>query len=406
MAQPSPKKPAKALVQTLDQAEDRFLAFVFRYRLALFIAVVTLISFWGRMSLWPFVSADYNECLHLWMDEVRQGRGFHSIGTQIGNYTAPYHYLMAAMSYIPGLTNLDVIKITSSVSDYAMAASLAFLCWQMTRSHWRSAAAYAIVLCLPTVFLNSAAWGQCDSMYTTWIILFMGLYLAGKPRLGLLCFGFALAIKLQAIFILPAVLILWLCGRIRLRQLLYAPVGYFVLFIPAMIGSRSFSPLFQAYAMQTKVHNLASNIFTGAALFKGFAAEDLDMIAGMLIPATMVAVGIIALYCWQRKQSMTRQTDFLLILLMAALIPFLLPAMKDRYYYMIEVLTVVYALIWPRRMLAPLLMQLVSLPSYIFYLTNAGNEFMPWMVLVAGFVPIVLFWDLYRHLSAGPRQVV
>lgn len=385
-----------------DHAEDSLLAILFRWRFVLFAVAVTVLAFVGRVSLWPIVSADYNECLHIWLNEIRQGQGFRSVGTQIGNYTAPYHYLMAAMTYIPGLSNLDIIKITSTVADFCMAGAAAAVCWQLTKAKWKALACYALLLCLPTVFLNSAAWGQCDAMFTCFILLFLAFYLNQKKSAALFFYGIALAVKLQAIFILPAILIFWICGRLRLRQMLMGVLSYVLLFIPAMACAGSLAPLFRAYAMQTKIHSLASNIYNGASLFIGIDAEMLGYLSGMLLCGTFIAIGAIALYCWKNKSRMTPSIEFLLVALMAVTVPFLLPAMKDRYYYVIEVLAVMYALAWPRRLLAPVLMQLASLPSYMAYLTGAQMPFGPWPVLFVGAVPLLLIWDLRRLFNTRP----
>lgn len=39
---------------------------------------------------------------------------------------------------------------------------------------------FAVVIMLPTVILNSAYWGQCDSIYTTFIILTLLYLYKGK----------------------------------------------------------------------------------------------------------------------------------------------------------------------------------------------------------------------------------
>ena len=220
----------------------------------------------------------------------------------------------------------------------------------------------------------------------------------------MLMYGMALAVKLQAIFVLPAVVIFWLCGRLRLRQVLCAAVGYFVMFVPAMLGAKSLAPLFLAYRMQTKLHALSSNIYNGASLFAGITAEELPWLGNMLMAGTMVGIGMVAFFCLQRKAYFTPQAEFLLLACMAILVPFLLPAMKDRYYFMAEVLCMVYAFAWPRRALSPVAMQLGSLPAYMSYLFNASNPFGVWLIPLVGLVLFLLLRDLYLHLT--PSQMI
>lgn len=398
MSKSGSKQNKVPLGEKIDQWEELALGKLYTYRLFLFIGVVTLLTLMGRMSLWHFVSGDYREYLGPWLDTIRHLGGLRSIGTQIGDYSAPYHYLLAMMTYTP-LGNHAIIKVTSTAADYVMAVGAALVCWRLTASKWKGALCYAIVLCLPTIFLNSAAWGQCDAMYTALLLYGIFFYLLDKKNAAMFLFGASLAVKLQAIFIFPAVIILWVCGRLRIRNILCAILGYFILFIPALVGAGNFSPLLRAYKMQASLLSLFANIYNGAALFSGINEKQLEMLGPVLIGCTVIAVGLLTLYCWQNKNKFDYKIDFIVLALSVCLLPFLLPAMKDRYYYLIEVFTVIYALVWPRRLALPLLMQLVSLPPYIYYLTGHPNGFDYWLVPLAGLVPVILFWDLWTHFK-------
>ncbi len=62
---------------------------------------------------------------------------------------------------------------------------------------------YTLVLALPTVILNSSAWGQADSIYTAWLMVALWHLLNHQNNRALVFFGVALAFKLQAILLLP-----------------------------------------------------------------------------------------------------------------------------------------------------------------------------------------------------------
>lgn len=389
----------KKIVKCTDRFEDNLLGLLYKWRLPIFLVCVTGLAFWARTRFWPFVSADYTVFLHDWLDEIRRLEGLHSIGVQIGNYTAPYHYLLAAFTYIPGLDNLQIIKISSTLADFAMAAGLALIVWQLTFSKLKAVLGYCIALCLPTVFLNSAAWGQCDAMYTAFALFSIYFWLRGNKGISMAFFGVSMSIKLQAVFLLPAFVIFWLCGRLRIRHALAAVGAYIVVFVPAIIAGGSLSPLFAAYRMQTVVHTLAPNIANVMALFNHFSQEDVYMISGGLVAFAMVIIGAIAYFCWAKRKSFTPATEFLLLFLMVCLVPYIMPGMHERYFYIAEVLAVAYALCWPRRVFTPLCLQLGTIPSYVVFLVGGGRGFGAELIIAMGIPALVAFWDLYRHLT-------
>lgn len=390
----------KKLLLRTDKWEDGLRGVLFRFRLPLFVIVVTLLAFWARTFFWPYVSMDFWLFLDDWLNQIRTGQGFHTIGSQIGNYTAPYHYLLAAFTYIPGLNNLEVIKITSTLADFAMAAGAALVVCQFTRNRMKGVIAYCLALCLPTVFLNSAAWGQCDAMYTALLLFCIWFWLRGQKALCMVMLGLALAVKLQAVFLLPAFVIFWLCGRLRLRHLLCTAGAYVGIMLPAVIGARSPAPLLAPYTMQTKVHTLAANIPSALSMFNNFDQDAVYMFTGGLTIFALLLLGALAYYCWCNRAYFTRQSEFILLVLCACLVPFILPGMRDRYFYVAEVLTLCYVLAWPRRALLPILLQLASLPGYVGYLAGGTHGFGTWLAVVAGLPALVLFWDLYRHIQA------
>lgn len=385
----------------LDNWEDALREVLYRFRLPLFVLIVTVLAFYARTLFWPFVSGDYIEFLYGWLNDIRSLHGLHSIGTQIGNYTAPYHYLLAIFTYIPGLDNLQVIKITSTIADFFMATSLGLVAYALCKQKWKAVCAYAVVLCLPTVFLNSSAWGQCDAMYAAIVLFAIYLWLIDKKAACFFVYGLALAVKLQAIFFLPALVVFWLCGQARLRHFLGLAGGYVVAFLPAIIASGSLSCLTAAYKMQTVVHTLAPNSYTAMEFFDGFDQEDVYLYTNALVIFALIGIGIVAFYCWQKRAAFNQQAAFYLIMVMLCLVPYLMPGMRERYFYLAEVLAVVYALYNPRRIVVPLLLQLGTLPSYMHYLRAAVNPFGSWLTLALALPAIIAVWDLYKQLSAN-----
>ena len=66
--------------------------------------------------------------------------------------------------------------------------------------------AFLLALALPTVWLNSAYWGQCDVVFTSLCIGMAYGVLKGKGNLAAVFWALAFSFKLQAIFVLPAII--------------------------------------------------------------------------------------------------------------------------------------------------------------------------------------------------------
>ena len=71
-----------------------------------------------------------------------------------------------------------------------------------------------------------------------------------------------------------------------------------------------------------------------------------------------------------RKRLGDREILFMAVLF-CILIPFLLPSMHERYYYLADILTVVCAFTLPRLFAMPLLVQFASYAGYYAYLYRA-----------------------------------
>ena len=76
--------------------------------------------------------------------------------------------------------NLVLIKALSIAFDVVLAWASMKLVGLYCSSNARRLAAFFLVLFLPTVVLNGAYWGQCDSIYTAFAVLALYLALDGR----------------------------------------------------------------------------------------------------------------------------------------------------------------------------------------------------------------------------------
>lgn len=96
-----------------------------------------------------------------WYDSIKAQGGLRSLKEQVGDYNLLYQTLVAFMTYLPG-SCVQYYKALSIVFDYWLAFASALLVARLSGEacfHRKFQMAYAVVLLLPTVVLNSVYWG-------------------------------------------------------------------------------------------------------------------------------------------------------------------------------------------------------------------------------------------------------
>lgn len=341
-----------------------------RRRLAIAIAVV-LGAFAVRMCYIDARSGDYNSFLQHWAEFFRENGGLKAIGEPIGDYNLPYLYLLALISYLP-FSDLHMIKLISVVCDVLLAFYAMRLTTLVTKNDKAPLASFLVVLCLPTVFLNSAWWAQCDSIYAMFALAALYYGLKRRPVLAVLMGALSFAFKLQAIFILPIFAVLLMRGDLKWRHVPLFPAFYALLVLPAVIAGRPPLDALLIYAQQTGEYSshITLNAPTLGVIFKQM--EDTSGASALMIVLAFVYLAALLLVAWNRHRrgSLDDRCILLLTLAMAVGIPFLLPSMHERYFYLAEVLSIVCAAGGLVSFVIPALVQAASMICYDAYITG------------------------------------
>jgi Gpi18-like mannosyltransferase len=85
-----------------------------------------------------------------------------------------------------------------------------------------------------------------------------------------------------------------------------------------------------------------------------------------------LAVALVGILLLWSKPTLTPTVVLHMSLVCVLAIPFLLPEMHERYFYLADVVSVIYAFYIPRSFYMPIIMQLASLLSYAPYLLNSA----------------------------------
>ncbi|GIF36135.1 glycosyltransferase 87 family protein [Actinoplanes xinjiangensis] len=317
-----------------------------------------------------------------WHDQLEQAGGWRGLGEAIGNYNAPYMYLLWFASVLP-VPLLIGIKLVYAVFDLLLAF-FTFRLVEMRRGRRAGIAAAFIVILLPTVVINASVWGQIDSIWASFAVGGVWMLARGRGWWGVVLCTLSLAFKPHGIFIFALVALLVLAGRLRARTLLAVPGVWLVLSLPALLLGRSPGELFTIYSLDRQARIIdeltdrAPSIF---AFLEGTRRLDTARQLGYLLTAALV-LGIF-LVVIARRVRLDETRVVTLAALFAILIPFGLPGMHERYFYLADVLTVALVFYVPRLWFVPLLVQAASLGAYTYFLFGQTGQQLDLQVLAA-----------------------
>ena len=214
------------------------------------IIIITVISLIMRVLWLPGKSGDYLGFLKPWVEDIRELGYFKALKYNIGNYNVPYIILLVFVSFIKG-EPLVPIKMVSIIFDFICAIYGAKIVNKLTNNKWSTVITYLIIICLPTVLVNGAMWTQCDSIYTSFILMSLYYLIDKKYTKSFLLLGVSFAFKLQFIFILPLyVLLLFREKKVKFYHFLLIPLVNIILCLPAIIAGRSFMDVMTIYFSQ------------------------------------------------------------------------------------------------------------------------------------------------------------
>lgn len=336
------------------------------------IAIIVLAALAVRAVFLHNQSGDYNAYFGRWYGFIVQNGRFGALKYEFANYNMPYLYLLTAMTYLP-IPALTAIKCMSVVFDFL----LGFFAYRIVDlrypGKWWPILASAIVLFLPTVVLNSSWWAQADAMYSAFGVGGLYFLLRRRPWLACLFLGLAFAFKLQIIFIFPLLLLLVLRRYVPWRALLLIPAVYVVLDIPALLLGASPKALLTIYLTEA---NTYSQLTLGAPnIYQYFGTVgDTGLIRELGIALTGVVLLALIIPVVRKRIELTPTRILLAGMVSVVLVPYLLPAMHERYFYLADTLTVLSAFYLPRRLwYLPIIEQFASLFSYLPFLLMTGR---------------------------------
>ncbi len=319
-----------------------------------------------------------------------------------------------------------------------------------------------VIVFAPTIFINSAAWGQCDAIYTAFCLGSLYFLLKERPAWACIFFGLAISFKLQAIFFLPVLLILLLRRKLPMKYFILIPAIFLLMLVPAFIAGRDAQSLLTIYVGQINsggaggtgqfpggrpgqfngggINSLpgrgagqfgrgGTNPFPGRGFGQfpggrpgggGISSSPFTLNAPTFyqwLPASapgywewigilLAALVVISVYVMivASKQQFTSAILLKITLVFAVAIPFFLPEMHERYFYLADVVSIIYAFSFPRYFYIAIIVQLCSLLSYAPYLLHTQVVSLAYVAFAVLVVTIITTTDLVLTLYPNIRK--
>ena len=360
-------------------------------------------AFLVRALCLDYVTLDFQDFLSPWVEFFREHGGPLGLGEAVGNYNVPYLYFLSLISLLP-LPELYLIKLFSILFDILLAWGAMRVVRVFRPQTYLPELAFTVSLLLPTVLLNGALWAQCDSIYGALMLLSTASILEGHPRRSVCLAALAFSFKLQAIFFLPVFALYWMVKRVNLRQLLLFPLTYLITCLPALALGRPLGDILGIYLRQTGEGANTLN-FNAPSLFSLIGSNDQAAVWSVIgiFLAAVITLGTLAL-CWLRRDLLNDRTLVSFTLFFCLAIPFFLPHMHERYFFLADVMAVTVACFGgARRVYLPALIQLASLGGYHAYLMKRYLlpvlwSPMAWCGLLNLAALLLLAWELAIRL--------
>jgi len=368
----------------------------------IFVALVGL-TLLIRLSLRHVQTSDYIGFLNPWIEHMKQF-GIAGIGNINSNYNAPYLILLWIVGHLP-FSNLFSVKLISIIFDYILAGSVFLVVRFYKPIGITKYVSFLAILFAPTVIINGSLWAQCDVIYTSFIVLSFYAFLKNRLHTSWILWGISFAFKLQSVFFLPFLLFGLFYKKRGFLGPIYAAAVIVALSILPMFYGRSLADVINVYVSQTSPNGDGQYfVLFAPTIFQIFTISSIEPVRkAMILIAGSFALGLASL-AFLRK--FNAKSVLILAVLIVLSLPFLLPQMHERYFYVAEIFLIMAACIIPKLIIPAIGMQVITVMSYIPYLSgyNQGPG-VPYVYLALAVLSMIVYLIYLLYKSTQRLEV-
>jgi len=292
------------------------------------------------------ITGDMSNFYFIWYQNILDNGIAVLYRENITNYSPLFSYLLAITTHfdslVPRVTAIKLLPILFDfISTYFVYRIVRIKYPTGNKPYW----AAGLFFVLPTIFINSAHWGQMDALYTTFLIISLYFFLKEKPLLGMLAFALSFSVKFQAIFFVPFLVVLLLKKKVRWWQFFLVPAVYVITCVPAVLMGTSWRSVLTIYLGQASQFSQLSFHAPNLYMFVPKDYSEPGLVIGFIVAFCTLAGWII--FTAADKRELTPERMVLLALISVSLTPFVLPRMHERYFYPADALSLIAAFFKP-----------------------------------------------------------
>ena len=386
----------------MNKYEKKIIDWLEKYSIELGIIAVFILGLAVRWAVRNYVSDDATIFLLRWYDIVKENGGIKSLRQQVGDYTILYQFFIALFTYLP-VEPLFNYKILSGIFDVFLVGISGLLVWKITdKDRWKTFMVVAGLYLSPLVVFNSACWGQCDSIYTFFCIIALYMILEERYTLAFCAYGVAFAFKLQAIFMMPFVLLYYVRSKkFSVTKFIYITVMVLISGLPALVQGRGIGDIIWIYGNQVQEYS-GGLVYNYPSFWNIFYDMEFPQYVDILSGAAMVmTVGVllgIVIWAVNRNMQMTKYNCIWMAMLLSYACVLFLPTMHERYGYLCEILALLIVVLDKKTVFLVLPMYLCSFFAYGYYLFGVTyNIRIVSVINLLVFVGYCIYFNMHRE---------
>ncbi len=375
------------------------------------VAAAGALGIFLRYSFMPLIVADMEFMLSSWYKATLEG-GMAALAVE-STYSPLYLYLFPLLVRL-NMPYSDAIKLSTFAFEIVLFAAGCLTVYHVApqgKKKGYTALAFILLCFHPLLILGGAGWGQSDICFAAFSILAVWCLMRGKSVWAMVHMGIALALKLQAVLLLPLFVIYYFTEKkFSLWQFLIIPAIWVATGLPmAFFGQ---SPLYAVtcYLGQVEMYPVPTYNYPNFYALLGDALGGKKMIHGMFSRYGMgVAIGGLGGMAAWLIAKRAKLTDSLVLVLGSWCVlcaVFFMPRMHERYGLVGEMLLLYWAVCLgkPRGYAYVLLGLLPVASAYCKYMFRY-----PMFPLQLGaFMNLALLglltWEVVRGARAGVQE--
>ena len=338
--------------------EKNLLGHIDKHSRLLFVVLAAAIGLLIRWAGRDFVSLDMRDALLPWFDQIKAAGGLSALSSQVGDYGLLYQTIISLMTYVD-ISPIYQYKLLSVAFDAALAVMAALVYKDLMLNGLngkaqtvsrevhesiltRSALVGVLVWLLPTVMLNSAYWGQCDSIYAFFCLATLYQLRRGSYLFAFVLLGLAFSCKLQTVFIVPFIAVYYLITkRFSVVYILLSVAVMWLMGVLAFAYGRGLLAPLQIYYGQSSHYELMYLSFPSFWVLLG---DDYWGFRWYAIFFTLCVVVTGMYVCLNHRRFLHSRVNYYCVVawFIWSMVLFL-PCMHDRYAYLLDLLLVLMA---------------------------------------------------------------